>query len=328
MTMSKISLKLKKAIKLDGLTIGVKKITPVGTININQNGTYDVTNYNEAVVETPVPSGTLDITTNGQYDVTSYVTANVNCPTDLNWSAIGYSARPTVINDGYNYAKQIYDNWNTQTTNYSNKYYKNNEIMIFPNVDTSKITAANMMFREALHLCEATLSDCSDMQSCSTLFFGCSSLQKVKIHNLTKVTNISYMFYKCSALKELDLNNFGSNSTSCQDTFTNCESLITIPLFDTGKVTTFAETFYGCTKLVNVPIFNTSSVTSFSSMFGNCTSLSNESLNNIMKMCINATSYNGIKTLRQLGLTSTQATACQGLSNYADFITAGWATGY
>ena len=45
-------------------------------------------------------------------------------------------------------------------------------------------------------------------------------------------------------------------------------------------------------------------------------------------MCINATAYTGTKTLQIVGLSSAQATTCQGLSNYADFVEAGWTTGY
>ena len=45
-------------------------------------------------------------------------------------------------------------------------------------------------------------------------------------------------------------------------------------------------------------------------------------------MCAGATSYTGTKTLSTLGLTSAQATICQGLSNYSAFTSAGWTTGY
>lgn len=48
------------------------------TINITANGTYDVSNYGEAVVDVPQPSGTIDITQNGIVDVTQYANANVN----------------------------------------------------------------------------------------------------------------------------------------------------------------------------------------------------------------------------------------------------------
>ena len=63
-------------------------------------------------------------------------------------------------------------------------------------------------------------------------------------------------------------------------------------------------------------------------MFQSCTLLTQESLNNILQMCINATSFTGTKTLKYLGLSSTQATTCQSLSNYQAFLNAGWTTGY
>lgn len=51
-----------------------------GTINIDQNGTYDVAQYAEASVAVPEPTGTIDITQNGEVDVTEYATANVAVP--------------------------------------------------------------------------------------------------------------------------------------------------------------------------------------------------------------------------------------------------------
>lgn len=51
-----------------------------GTINIDQNGTYDVAQYAEANVAVPEPTGTIDITQNGEVDVTEYATANVAVP--------------------------------------------------------------------------------------------------------------------------------------------------------------------------------------------------------------------------------------------------------
>lgn len=62
------------------VTVGAK-ITPVGTININSNNTYDVTNYASAVVAVPAgitPTGTISITDNGTYDVTNYASASVS----------------------------------------------------------------------------------------------------------------------------------------------------------------------------------------------------------------------------------------------------------
>ena len=63
-------------------------------------------------------------------------------------------------------------------------------------------------------------------------------------------------------------------------------------------------------------------------MFKNCTSLSDGSLNNILTICTNATSYPSTKTLKYIGLSEEQATKCQSLSNYQAFLDAGWTTGY
>ena len=56
-------------------------ITPTGTLDISENGTYDVTNYAEAEVDVPTgitPSGSKTFTENGTYDVTNIAEAVVN----------------------------------------------------------------------------------------------------------------------------------------------------------------------------------------------------------------------------------------------------------
>ena len=63
-------------------------------------------------------------------------------------------------------------------------------------------------------------------------------------------------------------------------------------------------------------------------MFSNCPSLSDESLNNILAMCTNASSYTRTKTLAYIGLTLEQAEKCMTMSNYQAFLDAGWTTGY
>ena len=65
----------------DGQELGEGGVQPTGTIEISENGTYDVVQYAEASVNVPVPeppTETLTITENGEYDVVEYATANVN----------------------------------------------------------------------------------------------------------------------------------------------------------------------------------------------------------------------------------------------------------
>ena len=111
-----------------------------------------------------------------------------------------------------------------------------------------------------------------------------------------------------------------------QGMVSGCTLLTSIPLLDTNSVTSMYGMFYNCTNLTSIPQLNTSSVTIMQGMFYNCTSLSNESLNNILYMCVHSATTT--KTLKYIGLTQEQANICTTLSNYQDFVNAGWTTGY
>ena len=143
----------------------------------------------------------------------------------------------------------------------------------------------------------------------------------------SKVTNMSQMFNGCTNLTTIPLLDT-SNVTNMNGMFYGCTNLTEIPLLDTNSVTNMQSMFKGCTNLTTIPQLDTNSVTNMSSMFLNCPNLSDESLNNILAMCKNATSYTGTKTLKYIGLTSEQATKCTTLSNYSAFTSAGWTTGY
>lgn len=107
------------------------------------------------------------------------------------------------------------------------------------------------------------------------------------------------------------------------------QTLITsIPQYNTSKGKDFRQMFYNCLNLETLPILDLSKAEELSEMFSNCINLSNDSLNNILYMLANATTYAGTKTLAYVGLSSSQATTCTGLSNYDDFVNAGWITGY
>lgn len=120
--------------------------------------------------------------------------------------------------------------------------------------------------------------------------------------------------------------NIPSGFTSMNNFFKKCYSLKKINLFDTSNITNFSNMCDSCYVLEDIPVFNTSKATNMQNMFNFNPNkkVTNESLNNILQMCINATSYTGTKTLAYLGLNATQQATCQTLSNWDAFVAAGW----
>ena len=119
--------------------------------------------------------------------------------------------------------------------------------------------------------------------------------------------------------------------------FDSCTNLVTCDLsnLDFSNITSLATMFWGCINLTTIVFpstIDTSKVTTMAELFGShgrfCPKLDDNSLNSILLMCANATSYTDTKTLRYLGITSAEATTCQSLSNYQAFVNAGWTTGY
>ena len=70
-----------------------------------------------------------------------------------------------------------------------------------------------------------------------------------------------------------DLDQLGK---SCKCMFNRCESLVSVPLFDTSNVAYISSMFYACNSLVSVPLFDTSNILGMDDMFAYCKSLSEE----------------------------------------------------
>ena len=170
--------------------------------------------------------------------------------------------------------------------------------------DLSNLYTMEGMFQSCIYITTIPLFDTSNINNARMAFYGCTSLTTVPLFNTSSVTNMASMFYACT-------------------------SLTSVPLFDTSNATSFYEMFKGCTSLTTIPLYNTSKVVYFKDAFKNCPNLSNESLNNILYICAHSNVTNvEYKTLVNTGLSSTQITTCQTLSNWDDFVAAGWSTGY
>lgn len=124
--------------------------------------------------------------------------------------------------------------------------------------------------------------------------------------------------------------NWDNTQTSLRYKYINDTKLVYMPLVDTSNITSVDNAFTGCSRLQYVPILNFSKVSVMSNIFNSCNGLSNEAIDNILQICIGATSYTGTKTLKYLGFTSSRysASAIQALPHYQSFIDAGWTIGY
>lgn len=202
------------------------------------------------------------------------------------------------------------------------------------------ITNGQSLFASNVRLDQmnTVLGFCNNLTTTARMFTSCSNLTELNLTNLIDASTIitmEYMFNGCRNLQTLNLSTFKPKvvqTTSAM--FQNCSSLTSLDLsnWDTSNLTNIGVMFANCSLLENIDFTGWNLIkmgNNISNSFSNCPMLSNDTLNSIMAIFITANpSLASYKTLKYLGLSSTQATTCQSLSNYQAFLDAGWATGY
>ena len=209
----------------------------------------------------------------------------------------------------------------TDMGNMFDSCYSLNSVALF---NTSIVTNMSYMFSACYALTSVPLFDTSSVQYMNNTFNNCQSLISVPLFDTSSVRNMSNMFSYSYSLTSVPLFNTIS-VTTMEMMFNHCYSLTSVPLFNTSIVTNMSYMFDNCSSLSSVPLFDTSSVQYMTNMFRNCLYLSNESLNNILMMCKNSLVVSSNKKLNTyVGINSSYNSIIQTLSNYNDFINAGW----
>lgn len=178
-------------------------------------------------------------------------------------------------------------------------------------------------------------SNSSGVHNFTDSFMNCSSLTTVSGSQVSSVKNVSLSrtFSWCTNLTTISGTMDTTFCVIAQRCFESCSKLTALPFSDgaLGSCANFERLCYGCTALVDVPRLDMKNATTIfyalRNMFTNCRNLSNNSLNNILASIATA-GVTSNKTLKYIGLSSTQASTCTGLSNWSAASAAGWTTGY
>ena len=205
-------------------------IIPNGDINIIENGTYDVKDKINAIVNIPEKKlGSKTITKNGTYKATD---DNLDGYSEVEVETSGVDINDYyVTSGGYN---QIYE-----------------YIKTIPQLDTSSVTNMNSMFYGCKNLISIPQLDTSNVTDMRIMFWGCASLTTIPQLDTSNVTDMNQMLWGCASLTtipQLDT----SKVTYMYNMFNGCKSLTTIPLLDASNVIGVDGMLSNCTSLTTL----------------------------------------------------------------------------
>lgn len=253
----------------------------------------------EKLAHKVIAKGTIEITENGKYDVAGYSDANVNVPVpDLSATTATvedvlqgkkfYNAEGEFVEGSYkDMLQQRVDD--TKSCKYLFAYYELNSIPYLNKINTSSVVNMDHMFYECTNLTSLDLSN----------------------FDTSNVTNMSYMFCICRNLTSLDVSSFNtSNVSNMQSIFSSAGKLSSIDLsnWDTRNVTIMQSMFYYCYELETIiGKLDVRNCTTLSSMFERCGELKNVTLKNIkVNITLGSSTYYGTKLTNETLINTAQ----------------------
>ena len=95
--------------------------------------------------------------------------------------------------------------------------------------------------------------------------------EKVELNNVGSIENK----WKDRETVNVTIEDLDQLRGSCAYMFFRCSSLVSVPWFDTSRITDMNSMFFSCNSLISVPLFDTSG-SNMDEMFSYCDSLSEE----------------------------------------------------
>ena len=241
-------------------------VKPSGTLEISENGIYDVYSYASASVDVH-PSASLSETyiSNGSYNITGefnggVITVDVPAPQfvteTLNVSANG-TYNPGEGVDGY--SKVVVD---VPISGWDQKSVTEGTIEII-NLDNSASFVASKAFQDNKNIQTVNLPYATSVGNYA--FYRCTSLSQVSLPMCSYIGN--QVFYECSSLSQISI---PMCSYIGNQAFTSCSSLTQVNFPMCSYIGPY--TFLGCSSLNQVSLPMCSYIDS--NVFQNCSSLS------------------------------------------------------